>query len=115
MQLVGKPLGQPLLWEANAVNTLKYGMINLLGGFLFPSLFFYLALCFFVCLFGFFLSEGFFVLSFYRFPRVTLQLTVALFSSESVITYFLIQCLKLIEQETKCFVPNFRVAIKQQK
>ena len=73
----------------------------------------------FVCLFVFFvfffLSKGFFVLSFYRFPRVTLQLTVALFSSESVITYYLIQCLKLIGQETKCFVPNFRVAIKQQK
>ena len=74
--------------------------------------------CLFVCFFLFFLfflSEGFFVLSFYRFPRVTLQLTVALFSSESVTTYFLIQCLKLIGQETKCFVPNFRVAIKQQK
>ena len=51
MQLVGKPLGQPLLWEANAVNTLKYGIINLLGGFLFPSLFFYWSLCLFVCFF----------------------------------------------------------------
>ena len=54
MQLVGKPLGQPLLWEANAVNTLKYGIVNLLGGFLFPSLFFHLALCLFVCLFFFY-------------------------------------------------------------
>ena len=66
-------------------------------------------------LFFFLFIRGILCIKFFRFPRVTLQLTVTLFSSESVITYFLIQCLKLVGQETKCFLPNFQVAFKQQK